>query len=143
MMRLLPGLLFLLLSSEALAGAWTREAGGVQQISGVYGTQADHSFGSAGPISFLKVVAQTHTEYGATDWLTLVAATESAYVEITQPGLAPYSAFDQGVEVGARLRLRRGPWGVLTVEASYRSAAAFNFAVSANAAAPAAKKPAN
>lgn len=46
-----------------------------------------------------------------------------------------YTAFDNGIEGGARMRLRRGTWGVLSMEASYRAAGAFNFAVSANAAA--------
>jgi len=135
MRRALFLLLLLLLPREAAAGAWTREAGGVQQITTLLGSMADHSFGSAAPIRFRKGVIQTHTEYGLTDWLTLIGATESAYVEVTQAGLAPYTAFDHGVEGGARLRLRRGTWGVLSMEASYRAAGAFNFAVSANPAA--------
>ncbi len=135
MTRILFILLLLLVPHHVHAGAWTRPENGVQQITSALASQADHSFGSTAPISFRKAVIQTHTEYGFKDWLTLIAASESAYVEITQAGLAPYTAFDQGVEGGARLRLRRGNWGVLSLEASYRAAGAFNFAVSANAAA--------
>lgn len=135
MMRASLLLLLLLFPREVWAGAWTREAGGVQQISGVIASQANRSFGSNAPLSFRKGVIQTHTEYGARDWLTLFATSESAYVEVTQGNLAPYTAFDHGVEGGARLRLQGGPWGALSLESSYRSAGAFNFAVSANAAA--------
>jgi len=135
MMRVCLIVLLLLVPHDLHAGAWTRPENGVQQITSAVASQADHSFGSAAPISFVKAAIQTHTEYGLRDWLTLIAASESAYVEITQAGLAPYTAFDQGIEGGARVRLRRGTWGVLSAEASYRAAGAFNFAVSANVAA--------
>ncbi len=125
-------LLLVLPAQGALAGAWTREADSAQQITSLVGSMADHSFDTPAPIRYRKALLQTYNEYGWRDGVTLFAATESAYVEVTQRGLAPYSAFDNAVEGGARFRLRHGNWGVLSVETSLRTAGAFNFAVAAN-----------
>jgi hypothetical protein len=135
MRRLLFCLLFALTPAAAQAGAWTREAGSWQQISSALGSAADRSFGTPTPIHFRKALLQTYTEYGLSNAVTLFAASESAYVEVTQGGLAPYNAFDNAIEGGARFHLRRGDWGVLSLETSLRTAGAFNFAVSANPAA--------
>jgi protein XagA len=135
MKHILLLLLPLLLPQAAQAGAWTQEENAWQNISGLILSAADHSFGSSSPIRFRRALLQTYTEYGWEPDVTLFAATESAYVDVAQGG-APYNAFDQAVEGGLRLRLDRWlGWddvGVVSLEASYRTAGAFNFAVSAN-----------
>lgn len=93
---------------------------------------ADSSYGTSAPIRFRKALLQTYTEHGWRDGITFFLASESAYVEVTQNRLAPYSAFDNAIEAGGRFRLRNASWGVLSLEASLRTAGAFNYAVAAN-----------
>ena len=120
----------------AMAGAWTQDEDHWQVITGVVLSAADHSYGSDAPIRFRRALFTSYTEYGLRENLTLFAATESAYVDVTQGGQAPYHAIDNAVEAGARLRidpwLDWGDFGALSLEASLRTAGAFNFAVSAN-----------
>ena len=79
--------------------------------------------------------AQTDTEYGWKDDVTLFAATESAYVEVAQGG-APYTAFDQAAEGGRFGCGSTAGWGWKISAppggSSLRTAGAFNFAISAN-----------
>jgi hypothetical protein len=124
--------LLLFAPGPAMAGAWTRETGGWQQITSLIGSMANSSYGVTVPIRFRKALLQTYTEHGWRDSVTFFLASESAYVEVTQARLAPYSGFDNAVEAGGRLRLRSGDWDVVSLEASLRTAGAFNFAVAAN-----------
>jgi hypothetical protein len=124
--------LLVLAPCAAHAGAWPRDPGSWQVITGFTGSEASRSFGIAAPISFRKALFQTYTEYGLSKSITLFAATESAYVEVTQSGLGSFSDFDQSVELGSRFRLHRSDWDVLSLETSLRNAGAFNFAVAAN-----------
>jgi hypothetical protein len=131
---LLTGLL-LCAPATARAGAWTQPEGDGQVIVEVTGSAADRSFGNRAPVRFRRILAQTYTEYGWNDNLTLVAATETASVNVTQNG-APYYAQDNALSAGIRWRadgaLGISDWGVFSVEAGLRFAGAFNFAISAN-----------
>lgn len=121
--------------APALAGAWTMPQGEGQVIAGVTASAADRSFGNTTSIRFRRILAQTYTEYGWKDGLTLVAETETASVNVTQNGV-PYYAQDNAVSAGVRWRadgtLGLSDWGVFSVEAGFRFAGAFNFAISAN-----------
>jgi hypothetical protein len=127
---------FLLLPLPAFAGAWTQAEGEGQVILGAIASAADRTFGDATPIRFRRLLMQTYAEYGWRDGITLVAATETASVDVRQNNGAPFHAQDNALSAGLRWRLDpyfdRGDWGVLSVEASLRWAGAFNFAVSAN-----------
>jgi len=126
---------FLLLPLPAFAGAWTMPEGEGQIITGAIASAADRSFGNTDSIRFRRILAQTYTEYGWKDGITLVAATENASVDVTQNG-TPFHAQDNAFAAGIRWRadalLGIGDWGVFSVEAGLRLAGAFNFAISAN-----------
>jgi hypothetical protein len=129
----LPALVLLLLTpAPAMAGAWTAEAGSWQQITSLIGSMADRTYGTPAPIRFRKALLQTYTEHGWRDGVTVFLASESAYVEVTQDQLTPYSGFDNAIELGGRLRLHQTARDVVSLEASLRTAGAFNFAVAAN-----------
>lgn len=138
MMRLLARLALLMLFTPATAsaGAWTQERGKWQVISGAIASEADNTFGSAAPISFRRALFQNYIEYGLRDRITLIAATETAYVQVTQGAGLPFHAVDNAFAAGARVRLDDllglGASNVLSLEATWRVAGAFNFAVSAN-----------
>lgn len=135
MKRLLFTGLLLCAPGPALAGAWTMPEGDGQVIASVTASAADRSFGNTSPIRFRRILVQTYTEYGWRDDITLVAATETASVNVTQNGV-PYYARDNALSAGVRWRadsaLGIGDWGVVSVEAGVRFAGAFNFAISAN-----------
>jgi len=136
-MRLWPlaGLL-LFLPAAAQAGAWTQAEGEGQIITGVIASAADRTFGDTTPVSFGRILAQTYTEYGWKDDITIVAETETAWVNVAQNGGAPFHAQDNALTAGIRWRvdsiLALSDRGVFSVEARFRLAGAFNFAVSAN-----------
>lgn len=120
----------------AMAGAWTQPKGSGQVITGIIASASDHTFGNTAPISFRRILAQTYTEYGWKDGVTLILETETASVNLTQNDGAPFHALDNALTAGVRLRLDPylgiQDWGVFSVEGSFRTAGAFNFAVSAN-----------
>jgi hypothetical protein len=132
----LASLALLVLPMPARAGAWTQARGKWQVITGAIASAADNTFGSAAPISFRRALLQNYAEYGLFDRITLIAATESAYVDVAQNGGVPFHAVDNAFAAGARIRLDRllgmDAANVFSVEASWRVAGAFNFAVSAN-----------
>jgi hypothetical protein len=139
MMRRIARLVLLPLlaaSSAAQAGAWTQARGKWQIITGAVASAADNTFGSTAPIFFRRALLQNYVEYGLYDRITLIAATESAYVDVAQNGGTPFHAVDNAFAAGARIRLDRllgmDASNVFSIEGSWRVAGAFNFAVSAN-----------
>ncbi|HVZ27742.1 MAG TPA: hypothetical protein VG798_03720 [Rhizomicrobium sp.] len=129
-------LALLLLPAPAWAGAWTEGRGKWQLISGLIASEADRTFGTTAPISFRRALFQNYLEYGFRDGITLIGATETATVRIVQNGGAPFQTVDNAFAAGIRVRLDRylklGANDTMAVEAGWREAGAFNFAVSAN-----------
>lgn len=137
-------LVLLLLPDAAQAAAWTQAKGTWQIISGVVYSDAALSFDNHGsavtPTLFKRALWQNDMEYGLTNRLTLFARTETADVRSKSGTAAAIDAVDNAVELGFRLRPSRGPhllsdYDVISVEGTVRTAGAFNFDYSANAAA--------
>ena len=132
----------LLLPSLAQAAAWTQPKGTWQIISGVVASDARRSFDGRGnavtPALFDRVLLQNDVEYGLFSRVTLFARTETAYVHVRNGTGPAVSAQNNAIEGGVRYRLARGlglvsDYDVLSLETSWRTAGAFNFAYSANA----------
>jgi hypothetical protein len=134
-MKKILAALALFLPLGAQAGAWTQPLHDTQIITGIQYSDASRSFGSDSradvPIQFSKASLQSSTEYGMFDYLTLFLNTETVDVHSKQTGLLPVAAIDNAFEGGARMRLFQD-FGILSLQASFRSAGAFNFSVSAN-----------
>ena len=118
----------------AKAGAWTLPAGDTQIISGAIYSTATESFddsGGAVPTLFRKILLQSYAEHGLTDDLTLVLAPEYAIATEGGPGRSTIHANDFAVAGGLRYLLTDSI-GMLSVQASYKTAGAFDMSVSAN-----------
>jgi hypothetical protein len=122
------------LGSRAWAGAWTEKDGDGQAIASLVYSSADRRYdahgGTGQPARFERLLLQTDTEYGVWDDLTVFLRTETANAH-DGSGAVPIHAVDNGFEGGARWRIT-GDAGIVSLEASLRSAGAFNFAVSAD-----------
>jgi hypothetical protein len=118
----------------AYAGAWTLPAGDTQIISGaIYSTATatfDHS-GGAVPAFYRKILLQSYAEHGVTDKLTLILSPEYAIATEAGPGRPLVHASDFAIEGGLRYLLT-DCFGILSAQASYKSAGAFDMSVSAN-----------
>lgn len=118
-------------SQTALAGAWTQAPDKWQLISTLGVSRSARSFDNGGVASVTdrsqREMAQTYTEYGWRDGITLFVQTESVYAN-TQTG----SGLDNGVGGGARLRLYHDDDSVLSAEIGGRAAGSYNFSVSAD-----------
>ncbi len=96
---------------DAHAGAWTlRESEGSAFLQGT-ATWSDHAFDGASSLfaaqTYDKVTTQLFLEYGAADWLTLMAAPELVSISVGAP--TDQSYFGPGYsDIGARLRLAQG-----------------------------------
>jgi hypothetical protein len=135
-------LAFALLPAAARAAAWTLPRHHWQIISGIISSDATRSFDSAGdaavPTRFQRLLSQNDFEWGLSDRLTLLVRTETAYAHTRDGTSVAVNAVDNAIEGGARLRLFQGLGiladdDVLSLEATARTAGAFNFAYSANA----------
>jgi len=126
-----------LLSPPALAGAWTLDRGHVQIFTGSCYSLATRRFdGNAVPSEntvFDKLTLQSWMEYGLTDAVTLFAAPEYTVADYGS-GTAVLHPKSTSVEAGVRiLLLSHG--GMLSVQASGKTAGAFDMSVSADGAA--------
>jgi hypothetical protein len=126
----------ILLSSNrnAVAGAWTLPEGDTQIISGVIYSTATESFddtGGAVPTIYRKILLQSYAEHGLTDDITLVVAPEYAIATEGGPGRPTVHASDFALKGGLRYLLEDS-FGVLSAQASYKTAGAFDMSVSAN-----------
>jgi hypothetical protein len=137
MWRGLVGTLMLMASTSiAYAGAWTLPQGDVQLISNVTLSRASDGFSDKGapttPLDFSKLWTSTTVEYGLTDDLTLNVEGEYARADAAN-GLAPNShATDFAYGGGFRYRIFNSDFGILSAQATYKSAGAFDLSVSAN-----------
>lgn len=135
-------LAFVVLPAAARAAAWTLPRHHWQMISGIISSDATQSFDSGGnaatPTRFQRLLSQNDIEWGLTDRLTLLVRTETAYAHTRNGTSTAVNAVDNAIEGGARFRLFKGLGiladdDVLSLEATARTAGAFNFAYSANA----------
>lgn len=124
-----------LLPAPAFAGAWTLPQGDFQIISGSTYSTADHAFDDKSnaslPIDYTKALAQTFVQYGLMDRLTLFLDPEYAIARSAPPGGILTGAKDAAIGGGIRFRITDSI-GVLSLEASAKTAGAFNLSVSAN-----------
>jgi hypothetical protein len=122
------------LCGYAQAGAWTEGAGQGQAIASLIFSSAGKSYDAHGapgaPARFERLLLQTDTEYGVTDDLTAFLRTETANAHEHSRAI-PINALDNAFEGGARWRIT-DTIGIVSIEAAYRTAGAFNFAVSAD-----------
>jgi hypothetical protein len=130
--------LLLVLPHAAHAGAWTQDKDHWQTIIGATVSGADTGFDAAGradvKLRFNKDAFQASTEYGLLNSVTLFLNTETVLARSTEAGTLPIAARDNSFEGGVRLRLTDAI-GVLSLQASYKTAGAFDFSVSANSSA--------
>jgi len=106
-------------SRAAWAGAWTLRGGEGQSI---LQSTAVHSGAEFGPSSHLydsrpydKVEVTLLFEYGATDWLTLIAAPQVLSISLGDPDAATYVGPGY-VDAGARVRLWQQDGAVVSAQ---------------------------
>jgi protein XagA len=134
-MRLLPAALAasVLLSLPACAGAWTLDRGHLQIIAGSTMSRATRRFDDKSApsekIAFDKLLAQSWMEYGLTDAVTLFAAPEYILAN-SGSNSGVVHARTSSVEAGLRILLL-SRIGMLSVQASGKTAGAFDMSVSA------------
>lgn len=96
---------------RAMAGAWTRAAGEAFAMGQVAAYYSDHAFGPSSELyasrSYDKVEATLTFEYGAADWLTLIAAPQFLSIRLGEPYPSSYDGPGY-VDAGARARLFQG-----------------------------------
>jgi hypothetical protein len=122
-------ILFLFVPEAAIAGAWTQQAHHWQIITSFDFAHALDGYDGKGaakaPIRFVKLNTRDLVEYGWSDKLTLFAAPEYVVAESIWADKAPIVARALSIEAGARYRVLNS-FGVLSVQASYRSSGAFD-----------------
>jgi hypothetical protein len=119
-------LLFGGLPAEAVAGAWTLEAGSGQVIATATLTTASEAFGDdPSASSTSKAELQAYVEYGITDWLTAVLAPTFERVDIDGETDAEHTGFGY-TELGGRVRLLDGSAWVLSAQSTLRSPGGFD-----------------
>lgn len=119
----------------AMAGAWTLPKGDIQIISGTTFATADHAFDNNSKptvrIGYQKELLQLYGQYGLTDKITLFVSPE--YAIATSAPLIGVAAAAKDAAVGGGVRFRlTDAIGVVSLEASLKTAGAFNLSVSAN-----------
>ncbi|HTK80293.1 MAG TPA: hypothetical protein VL286_07605 [Rhizomicrobium sp.] len=121
-------------TDPANAGAWTLPEGDTQIISSVTYSTAVASFDDKGdtvPTLYRKILSQVYAEHGLTDRFTLILDPEYAIATEGGPGRPTIHADDFAVKAGVRALIDNS-FGVLSAEASYKTAGAFDMSVSAN-----------
>lgn len=117
--RALLALMLLALPAPALGGAWTQEEGHGQvilQSSAAYSaTEFGPSYDLYASRPYDKVEVTLVFEYGATDWLTLIAAPQFLYVSFGDPSPSSYTGPGYQ-DVGARMRLWRDESSVISAQ---------------------------
>ena len=118
-----------LFSNGALAGAWTLPTGTTQIITTMTNSDAGKSYDensrATEDVTFHKIFLTAYSEYGWNDWLTLIATPEYASAISAAPGRATQKANDFAISGGARVRLFNDDDNVFSLQATARSAGAF------------------
>lgn len=111
-------------AGEAQAGAWLRRTGEAVAIVQASVTTSSQGFGPDfglySAASYDKVEVNLVLEYGATDWLTLIAAPQYLSVKIGEPTPSDYGGPGY-VDFGARARLYDDGVRVLSFQAIGRA----------------------
>ncbi|MCL8381323.1 transporter [Xanthobacter aminoxidans] len=111
--------ILLAVPAPARAGAWTQEEGHGQvilQSSAAYSaTEFGPSYDLYASRPYDKVEVTLVFEYGATDWLTLIAAPQFLYVSFGEPSPSSYTGPGYQ-DVGARMRLWRDEASVVSAQ---------------------------
>lgn len=114
---------FLSAPGPALAGAWTLPAGAGQVIVQTTAATSSQEFGPASDLlssrPYEKAEVDLVFEYGATDWLTLIAAPQFLAVHLGAPGAASYAGPGY-TSLGARVRLYESGSFVVSAQAVAR-----------------------
>lgn len=117
------GLAVMMIPVDAMAGAWTLDAGTGLAIVTNTTTSAELAFDSNGRIRSIprydKSELQALVEYGVTDWFTVILSPSLQHVGIA----APLDATRSGVgysELGGRVRLMRGDSWMLSAQTTLR-----------------------
>jgi len=122
------------LTGAARAGAWTLDGGQLQMFSGTTLSRATHGFDAAGrpsdAVLFRKLFVQNRVEYGLTDAVTLFVSPEYVVADSYAAGGSPTHARTGAVEAGGRILLL-SRIGMLSIQASGKTAGAFDMSVSA------------
>lgn len=112
-----------LTATPVLAGAWTQSAGHGQAIVTATFTRSTHEFdgnGHAVPTpTYDKLEVNALTEYGATDWLTVILLPQTRTVSIAAPTDANSSGFGY-TELGGRARLWANATSVFSAQVTGR-----------------------
>jgi hypothetical protein len=120
---MLLGLGCLFTPQPALAGAWTLPAGSGQVIVQTTVATSNQEFGPSSDLlssrPYDKAEVDLVFEYGATDWLTLIAAPQFLAVRLGEPGSASYAGPGY-TSLGARVRLYESETFVLSAQAVAR-----------------------
>jgi hypothetical protein len=128
-------LLALLAASPAQACAWTQAEGDAQIIAGVTYSGAGTNFDSEGradkPAEFSKLWSSIWAEYGWNDRLTLIFSPEYAWARSRDSNGVETRASDFAFGGGARYRLTDA-FGTLSLQATVKSAGAFDMSVAVN-----------
>lgn len=107
-------------SGAAVAGAWTMDEGHGQAILQAGAYQSSSEFGPSSDLyasrPYSKVEVTLVIEYGATDWLTLIAAPQFLSVSLGEPAPSSYAGLGYS-DVGARVRLLAGNDWVVSAQA--------------------------
>ncbi|GAA0534471.1 hypothetical protein FHS83_003063 [Rhizomicrobium palustre] len=128
-------LAFWLVISPTTAGAWTLPQGTLKTFNGVTSSSASKRYDThgvlQGPAVFNKILIQNWIEYGVTDAFTLVVAPQYVIAETgtVDGGRVNVSSFS--MEAGGRLLLTQR-LGMLSLQASAKSAGAFDMSISAS-----------
>ena len=134
-MRCLAAALALATSiAGASAGAWTLPRGHWQVFTATTQSQASTSFDAHGrasvPTTFSKLLFQNCLEYGLTNAITLFVTPAYVMARVQTPTVPLTVANNTSFEAGARAMLF-ARHGKLSLQASYKTAGAFDFSVSA------------
>jgi hypothetical protein len=137
MLRLPAALLVSLVlgTGAAQAGAWTLPRDHWQVFTATTESSASLSFDSKGhatlPTRFSKTLVQNCLEFGLTGYLTLFATPDYVVAHVRQSSGFAFDVNNTSFEAGGRLLLD-GLAGKLALQASYKTAGAFDLSVSAN-----------
>lgn len=129
------GLVLLLMADGAHAGAWTLDRHKLAIFAGTTTSTASRRYDDGGvpakSIVFNKLLLQSWMEYGLTDTVTVFAAPEYVLAQSDMNGTGTATAHSTSVEAGLRILLLT-KIGMLSLQASGKSAGAFDMSVSSS-----------
>ncbi|MGH8322382.1 MAG: hypothetical protein ACRETD_01065, partial [Steroidobacteraceae bacterium] len=120
---------------QANLHAWTLHTDQSQLITGYTTSNAGESFDNSShadiPTKFNKTFVQASLEFGLTHEITLILEPSYVIADVRTLTAPPIHANNTSIEAGARFLLL-GRSGKLALQATYKTAGAFDLSVSAN-----------